>query len=66
LSGCSELIINKCDVLERVGVFKLIHNKVIVEFGDLDEFKNYIIRELSCADISELHDIRFSSSPETI
>ena len=66
LSGCSELIINKCDVLSRVGVFKLIHNGEIVEFKDLGGFKMYLAKELSYGNIPELHDIRFSHNPETI
>lgn len=66
LSGCTQIIINKCDVLSRVGVFKLIHNGEIVEFKDLGEFKMYLVRELSYGQIPDLHDILFSNNPETI
>jgi adenylosuccinate synthase len=66
LSGCTQMIINKCDVLSRVGVFKVIHNGETVEFKDLGEFKMYLVRELSCGGVPELHDVRFSDSPETI
>ena len=65
-SGCSEMVINKWDVLQRVGVFKCIHNGSIVEFKDAGEMKTYLIRELATGAIPELHDVRFSDSPETI
>ena len=60
------MVINKWDVLQRVGVFKCIHNGSIVEFKDAGEMKTYLIRELATGAIPELHDVRFSDSPETI
>jgi len=66
LSGCTEIIINKCDVLQRVGVYKVFHKGELVQFKDLGEFKMYMVREMSYGQIADLHDIRFSNSPETI
>jgi adenylosuccinate synthase len=42
LSGCTDIIINKCDVLEKIGVFKLIHEGNIQEYKNLNEMKNFI------------------------
>jgi adenylosuccinate synthase len=42
LSGCTDFIVNKCDVLEKVGVFKLIHEDNVQEFKTLNEMKDFI------------------------
>ena len=42
LSGCTDIIINKCDVLEKIGVFKLIHEGSIQEYKNLNEMKDFI------------------------
>jgi adenylosuccinate synthase len=42
LSGCDNLIINKCDVLEKVNKYKLYYNNKLIEFKTLDEMKEFI------------------------
>lgn len=66
LSGCTELIVNKCDVLEKVGVFKVIHKNACVEFKTFGEMKQYITEILLYANGVEVHDIQFSGDPERI
>jgi adenylosuccinate synthase len=68
LSGCTELIINKCDVLEKVGVFKVYHKGSLHNFKDLGELKVFIIDAIGDAGNCGLpvHQITFSSHQETI
>lgn len=47
LSGCTSLIINKCDVLEEIGVYRLYHKNQLIEFKTLYEMDNYI-RDVLC------------------
>lgn len=42
LSGCTSLIINKCDVLEEVGVYKLYYNRKLNDFDTLHEMETFI------------------------
>lgn len=42
INGCSEIVFNKLDVLESVGVYKLYHRGVLMEIETIDEFCGYI------------------------
>jgi adenylosuccinate synthase len=42
INGVTDLIINKADILAQVGVFKYVHNGILVEVPNLDEFKAQI------------------------
>ena len=42
INSVTNLIINKCDILEKLGVYKLYNNKELVEFATFDEMKTYI------------------------
>jgi len=66
LSGCTKLIINKCDVLEKIGVFKLIHGNEILHFVSFKEMKEYVMRALLLSSGSDLHDIVWSGDVEKI
>ena len=67
ISGCGVLIINKCDVLETVGVFKLIHNNEVMEFQSMEEMKNYIYHIIIMfSDDVEINDVVFSGNKETV
>ena len=66
LSGCTELIINKCDVLEKIGVFKLIHGNETQEFTSFRDMKRYVMDILLIARGSDLHDITWSGDVEKI
>jgi len=65
ISGTTNLIISKCDVIDQVGVFRLIFLNQLFDFKDLNEMKAFItqiIRE-KCSFIEQ---VDFSFSPETI
>lgn len=66
LSGCSEVIINKCDVLQKVGVYKLIHGNELIEFADMGKMKTYISNALLHGSDIDVHDVQFSGDPEKI
>jgi adenylosuccinate synthase len=42
INGVTELIINKADVLEKVGVFKYMHEGTLYEYTGLVEFQSYV------------------------
>lgn len=67
LSGCTDLIINKCDVMEKVGVFKVIHNNKTKEFKTLQDMKHYIVETflITKSDI-QVNDLTFSGHNELI
>ena len=64
-SGTNIIVISKVDVLETVGIFKLIHEAQLQTFDCMEEMKNYITMNLhsSCP---LLKNIMFSSSTESI
>ena len=64
INGVTDLIINKCDILEKLGVYKLYNNNEELEvFTDFQEFLQKI--EFSLSNLG-LQDIIFSYSPETV
>ena len=65
ITGTTDLIINKCDILERLGIFKLIFHNNITEFKDINsmiEFMNSRIKAL-CPLINTW---KYSGSPSHI
>lgn len=62
LSGCTYLIINKCDVLEEVGVFKLYYKNRLVELDTMHEMETFIRDMLYPFDLK----ISFSGHKELI
>ena len=65
ISGTTIIIVSKVDVLEKVGIFKLIHNTTIQRFDSLQSMKNYIHKTLHST-CPLLETITFSSSTEII
>ena len=65
ISGCTNLIISKVDILEILGVYKYIYQNKLFEFENMNDMKNSLekILETKC-DI--LRDIKFSNNHETI
>ena len=63
LSGVNKLIINKCDVLESLGYYKLLINK-IREYRSLEEVKDVIRLYISTGNINGIteNDIVFSGN----
>jgi|694.fasta_scaffold07568_20 adenylosuccinate synthase len=65
ISGTMTLVINKGDVLEKCGIFKLYYNNKLIEFKSLEEMQDYIRGTLdNCTWIGD--NVWFSDSPETI
>jgi adenylosuccinate synthase len=65
ISGTTDLIISKIDVLEKVNLYKLIYNKQIENFNNMSEMKNRINNLLysNCIFISR---ILYSNDPEKV
>jgi adenylosuccinate synthase len=64
VNGVTDLIINKVDVLEQVGVFKLTHNDRTKVFNTSEEFTTYV--EDVIYDTTEVQSIVWSRSPNEI
>ena len=64
LSGCTDLIINKCDVLETVGKFKVIFENEVIIFYNLDTMKEFITTLIK--ENTSVETIVFSGSKEQI
>jgi adenylosuccinate synthase len=65
ITGTTNLIISKCDVLDEVGVFKLFYEGKLVEFADLKEMTDFILQNLS-NECPLLREVVYSSSPEKV
>jgi len=65
ITGTTKIVINKCDILEKLGVFKLIWNDQLLSFGSLSELKSFIIEIFSIHSIWQ-KDVYFSGHPEII
>ena len=42
VNGVTKLIINKCDIIEQLGVFKLIHNNSLLQFDTFAQMSSYL------------------------
>lgn len=68
ITGCTDVVISKCDVLEEAGLFKMYCKGIeheLSEFTDIDDMKN-TIRIILRRKCHLLQKIIFSSSPEKI
>jgi len=69
INKVNSLIINKTDVIEQVGCFKLYYQSKLISFDSLNEMKNYITdtinKNLQTLGIGFI-DIKFSDNPYTI
>jgi adenylosuccinate synthase len=72
LSGCTEVIINKCDVLEKLGKFKLTYQNKLIEFNNMHAMKEFIADTISCGmngnDLAnnDVYEVTFSASKEVL
>jgi adenylosuccinate synthase len=64
VNGVTEIVINKIDVIEEVGVFKLFHNNNIKQFPTAAEFVAYVTEILY--DKTDIDSITWSRSPNEI
>jgi adenylosuccinate synthase len=65
ITGTTHLVVSKCDVIDKLGHFKLSHGGRLVKFLTLEDMTVYIersVRELSPL----LESVRFSYSPKEI
>ena len=65
LNGVTNLVINKIDVLDKVGVFKAIVNKNELSYGSLEEMEEGISDELTLITNNKF-EIIFSKTPYNI
>lgn len=65
ISGTSIVIISKIDILNKLNIYKLIHNENIITFSHIDDMKNYINNNIKkyCY---LLKKIVYSDNPEII
>ena len=64
-NGVNILIVNKCDIIKKLGVFKVIYDKNVIEFISFEEMEKYIVDKLR-KKIDTGLDIIFSYSPNSI
>ncbi|MBI5470164.1 adenylosuccinate synthetase [Candidatus Kaiserbacteria bacterium] len=65
MNGVNKLVINKIDVLNRAGAWKIIDGKKIVEFKGPEPMKAYIRKRLAKSGLTS-KNIFFSESAETV
>ena len=64
LNGVTDLIINKCDIIQQLGVFKLLDKNNTIEFETFQQMKNYIVERLK--DVIKTKNIIFSGNKNGI
>ena len=60
INNAKTCIINKCDIMETVGVFRIFSKGSLMEFETIDEMKKYIENEIM--EIKHVKQVIFSSS----
>jgi len=63
ITGPSQIIVNKVDILEEIGVYKLIEDGKIIDFKNWDDMSKYISEDLVQRGV---HSIWFSRDQEEI
>ena len=61
INNCNVCIINKVDIVDDLGIFKLYYNNELKTFETLDDMKNFILQELDF-----MEEVVFSYSPYAI
>ena len=65
LNSVTHAVINKVDILERVGVWKLTHNKNLLEFKDKQEFNRFLTNTIM-KEVETVKNVFLSESPKHI
>lgn len=65
-SGVNKLIINKCDILQRVQIYKLLLNNNLIKFNNLNNMENYIKGYIYTNTDGMCNSITFSGDKEKI
>jgi adenylosuccinate synthase len=65
IGGATHLIVNKCDILEQTGHFKLYYDRSLIEFSNLSDMQSFITQ--TCKDkCDSLEEIYYSSNPHNV
>jgi len=64
LCGCDQVIVNKCDILQKIGHYRLYDDGGLLEFDDIELMKNHICTKIY--NNTSVNDVRFSSKKECI
>jgi len=65
ISGVNELIINKCDILEKINIYKLYKDNALIECKNLETMQGFI-ESYICSNINNYVKIIFSGSKNYI
>lgn len=65
ISGATKLIINKCDILEKIHTYKLFQNNNLYKFNTLQSMQSFIKNQLNYI-LNEPVEIIFSGNKEKI
>ena len=65
INGVNVLIMNKCDIIEKLGIYKLYSNKKLIEFDNFTKMKDFMIEEIK-SNIRFDIEFLFSCSKDTI
>lgn len=65
ISGVTKLIINKCDILEKIHTYKLFQNNNLYKFNTLQSMESFIRSQLNHA-LNESVEIIFSGNKSSI
>lgn len=65
ITGTTDLIINKCDIIEQLNVFKLFYSNELKTFADFESMKNYVESKVQ-EHCPMIHTQTYSYSPEFI
>lgn len=65
ISGVTKLIINKCDILEKIHTYKLFQNNNLYKFNTLQSMESFIKNQLNHS-IDEYLEIIFSGNRQNI
>ena len=58
INGITDLIVNKCDIIKILGIYKLIHNESIIEFKSFEEMIEYINKNITDKNINITYSYR--------
>ena len=65
ISGATDIIFNKSDILREFGKYKLFHDEELREFERWDDFTSYISDQI-CENRGLINNVHFSGHSERI
>lgn len=64
-SGANKIVVNKCDILKQLRVYKLIYNDEILSFSGFDHLKSFVESKIN-QQCNDVESITFSENPESL